>query len=56
MAVSPEAFKKFYIVGCEPEFSTPRDWGCCNCNAAFFKESDQVIKSFEEFYPEQLNT
>ncbi len=53
---SPEAFKKFYIVGCEPDFPTPRDWGCCNCNAAFFKESDQVIQSFKECDLRQLDT
>ena len=49
-----EAFRsgKWHIAGCEPDlFGSElrhRDWGCCNCDAAFFKESKAVVDSFLE--------
>ena len=43
-----EAFRsgKWHIAGCEPDFPRHRDWGCTNCDAAFFKESESVVDSF----------
>ena len=32
---------KWHIAGCEPDFPKHRDWGCCNCNAAFFKDTSR---------------
>ena len=28
-----------YCVGCIPDFPCERDWGCKNCDAAFFKDT-----------------
>ena len=35
---------KWHIAGCEPDFPKHIDWGCCNCNAAFFKDT-QINKA-----------
>ena len=45
-----EAFQsgKWHIAGCEPDFPRHRDWGCNNCDAAFFKESESVVDSFNQ--------
>ena len=32
--------KKYHLQGCCPDFPRPRDWGCVNCDAAFFKEKE----------------
>ena len=43
-----EAFQsgKWHIAGCDPDFPRHRDWGCNNCDAAFFKESESAVDSF----------
>ena len=52
----PELFqsKKYHLQGCCPDFPRPRDWGCLNCDAAFFKEPeavvDYLIKNKRDFY------
>ena len=28
---------KYHFQGCIPDFPEPRTWGCCNCDAAFWK-------------------
>tara|TARA_B100000945_G_scaffold211111_1_gene169942 strand:- start:163 stop:516 length:354 start_codon:yes stop_codon:yes gene_type:complete len=47
---SPEDFwrKKYHLQGCCPDFPRPRDWGCCNCDAAFFLEKESVVDCFLE--------
>ena len=30
---------KYYFQGCIPDFLRPRNWGYCNCDAAFFKDT-----------------
>ena len=44
---------KIYCIGCIPDFPVCRDWGCNNCDAAFIKETIEVIKSLEESILEQ---
>ena len=34
---------KIYLVGCLPDFPTERDWGCRNCDAAFFKNTQENL-------------
>ena len=43
-----EAFQsgKWHIAGCDPDFPRHRDWGCNNCDAAFFKEPESAVDSF----------
>ena len=49
---SPEEFwrKKYHLQGCIPDFPRPRDWGCINCDAAFFKEKEAVVDYMENVY------
>ena len=49
---SPELFysKKYHLQGCCPDFPRPRDWGCVNCDAAFFKEKEAVVNYMENVY------
>ena len=35
--------EKVYLVGWLPEFPTARDWGCRNCDAAFFKNTQENL-------------
>ena len=28
---------KYHFQGCIPDFPEPRTWGCCKCDAAFWK-------------------
>ena len=35
--------EKIYLVGCLPDFPTERDWGCRNCDAAFFKNTQENL-------------
>ena len=28
-----------YVIGCIPDFPIERNWGCRNCDAAFFKDT-----------------
>ena len=37
---------KWHIAGCDPDFPRHRDWGCNNCDAAFFKEPESAVDSF----------
>ena len=30
---------KYHVQGCIPDSPKPRTWGCCNCDAAFFKDT-----------------
>ena len=30
---------KYHFQGCIPDFPEPRTWGCCNCDAAFWKDT-----------------
>ena len=43
-----EAFQsgEWHIAGCDPDFPRHRDWGCNNCDAAFFKEPESAVDSF----------
>ena len=34
---------KIYLVGCLPDFPTERDWGCCKCDAAFWKNTQENL-------------
>ena len=34
---------KYHFQGCIPDFPCPRTWGCCNCNAAFFKNTQENL-------------
>ena len=38
-----EVFKsaKWHIAGCMADFPNHRTWGCCNCDAAFFKDTQR---------------
>ena len=44
--------KKYHLQGCIPDFPRPRDWGCVNCDAAFFKEKEAVVDYMAETYRE----
>ena len=44
--------KKYHLQGCCPDFPRPRDWGCVNCDAAFFKEKEAVVDYMAETYKE----
>ena len=34
---------KYHFQGCIPDFPTPRTWGCCKCDAAFFKNTQRNL-------------
>ena len=34
---------KYHFQGCIPDFPCPRTWGCCNCDAAFFKNTQENL-------------
>ena len=34
---------KYHFQGCIPDFPTERDWGCRNCDAAFFKNTQENL-------------
>ena len=36
-------FGKWHIAGCQPNMLIHRTWGCCKCDAAFFKDTDRNI-------------
>ena len=38
---SPEVWEsgKWHIAGCEQDYPKHRTWGCCNCNAAYWKDT-----------------
>ena len=38
---TPEVWKsgKWHIAGCMQDYPKHRTWGCCNCNAAYWKDT-----------------
>ena len=38
---TPEVWEsgKWHIAGCEQDYPKHRTWGCCNCNAAYWKDT-----------------
>ena len=34
---------KYHFQGCIPDFPEPRTWGCCKCDAAFFKNTQENL-------------
>ena len=34
---------KWHFAGCQPHMQIYRAWGCCKCDAAFFKDTDKNI-------------
>ena len=47
-----EVFKsgKWHIAGCMADFPKHRTWGCCNCDAAFWKNSAHNLERLGEFF------
>ena len=41
---------KWHIAGCMPDMPTHRTWGCCNCDAAFWKDSAHNLERLGEFF------
>ena len=39
-----------YFVGWIPDFPCERDWGCRNCNAAFFKDTQYNLDQLNGIY------
>ena len=34
---------KYHFQGCIPDFPEPRTWGCCKCDAAFWKNTQENL-------------
>jgi len=43
---------EIYCIGCIPDLPVCRDWGCNNCDAAFFKETNEVKLYFKRWINE----
>ena len=44
---------KWHIAGCQPDMPIHRTWGCCKCDAAFFKDTDRNIAALGGLVPWQ---
>ena len=44
---------KWHIAGCQPDFPEHRTWGCCNCDAAFFKDTPRNKAALGGLTPRQ---
>ena len=44
---------KYHFQGCIPDFPKPRTWGCCNCDAAFFKDTPRNRAALGGLVPHQ---
>ena len=45
---------KWHIVGCQADMPIHRTWGCCKCDAAFFKDTYRNIAALGGLFPHQL--
>ena len=44
---------KYHFLGCIPDFPKPRTWGCCNCDAAFWKNTKHNLAALGGLVPMQ---
>ena len=44
---------KYHFQGCIPDFPKPRTWGCCNCDAAFYKDTPRNRAALGDLTPRQ---
>ena len=44
---------KYHIAGCMPDFPKHRDWGCRQCDAAFFKDTPRNKAALGGLVPHQ---
>ena len=44
---------KYHFQGCIPDFPKPRTWGCCNCDAAFYKDTPRNRAALGGLTPRQ---
>ena len=44
---------KYHFQGCIPDFPEPRTWGCCNCDAAFWKNTKHNLAALGGLVPMQ---
>ena len=44
---------KYHFQGCIPDFPKPRTWGCCHCDAAFFKDTPRNKAALGGLVPHQ---
>ena len=42
-----------FVIGCIPDFPINRTWGCCNCDAAFFKDTPRNRAALGGLVPHQ---
>ena len=42
-----------YLIGCIPDFPIERNWGCRNCDAAFFKDTPRNRAALGGLVPHQ---
>tara|TARA_B100000941_G_C28283714_1_gene437891 strand:+ start:318 stop:536 length:219 start_codon:yes stop_codon:yes gene_type:complete len=45
--------EKYHSQGCIPDFPKPRTWVCCNCDAAFYKNTPRNRASLGGLVPHQ---
>jgi hypothetical protein len=52
---SEEDFYKnnIFLIGCIPDFPIERNWGCRNCDAAFFKDTPRNKTALGGIVPHQ---
>ena len=44
---------KWHIAGCQPDYPEHRTWGCCNCNAAYWKDNPRNRAALGGLVPHQ---